>query len=145
MLIHYSTKKHPIKRCSCQIIILHRADRGHAKPTRHHAYQGYIDTVLVELEEQHGINPYTTPVLVYTNMDRSKQQALDDIFNGKTFKWIDEHVQSCVAVVDVDTGKLVAVGAGRNKTSALSYNFAVSRFGMKVIKNQMAKDGIAQY
>mgnify|MGYP002517513841 CR=1 FL=1 len=101
--------------------------------------------MLVELEEQHGINPYTTPVLVYTNMDRSKQQALDDIFNGKTFKWIDEHVQSCVAVVDVDTGKLVAVGAGRNKTSALSYNFAVSRFGMKVIKNQMAKDGIAQY
>ena len=88
------------------------------------AFQGYIDTVLVELEEQHGINPYTTPVLVYTNMDRSKQQALDDIFNGKTFKWIDEHVQSGVAVVDVDTGKLVAVGAGRNKTSALSYNFA---------------------
>lgn len=87
-------------------------------------FQGYIDTVIAELRDQHGINPLTTPVLVYTNMDRNKQQAIDDIFNGKTFKWIDDYVESGVAVVDVDTGKLVAVGAGRNKTTELSYNFA---------------------
>lgn len=87
-------------------------------------FQGYIDTVLTELNEQHGINPLKTPVLIYTNMDRSKQKALDDIFNGKTFKWIDDTVESGVAVVDVDTGKIVAIGAGRNKTTELSFNFA---------------------
>jgi len=87
-------------------------------------FQGYIDTVIAELQNQHGINPLKTPVLIYTNMDRAKQKALDDIFNGKTFKWIDDTVESGVAVVDVDTGKLVAVGAGRNKTTELSFNFA---------------------
>lgn len=87
-------------------------------------YQGYIDTVLRELEVKYGINPYTTPVLIYTNMDRSKQKALDDIFNGVTFKWAKEDVESGVAVVDVDTGKLVAVGAGRDKTTERSFNYA---------------------
>jgi len=95
-----------------------------AKDAKTLEYQSYIDTVIAELQNQHGINPLQTPVLVYTNMDRSKQKALDDIFNGKTFKWIDDAVDSGVAVVDVKTGKLVAVGGGRNKTTELSFNYA---------------------
>lgn len=95
-----------------------------AKDAKTLEYQSYIDTVIAELQNQHGINPLQTPVLVYTNMDRSKQKAIDDIFNGKTFKWVDDAVDSGVAVVDVKTGKLVAVGGGRNKTTELSFNYA---------------------
>lgn len=81
------------------------------------AYASYIDTVIEELQEVHGINPYTTPVEIYTNMDSEKQRAIDDIFNGVTYKWKDDKVQSGVAVIDVDTGKIVAVGGGRFKSS----------------------------
>jgi len=81
------------------------------------AYISYIDTVVDELMDKRGINPYTTPVEIYTNMDRSRQQKIDDIFNGVTFTWKDDKVQSGVAVIDVDTGKIVAVGGGRFKSS----------------------------
>ena len=95
------------------------------KQTKTLAYQGYIDTVVEELKEKHGINPNVTSVLIYTNMDRKRQAGLDEIFNNNSkYKWINDKVQSGVAVVEVSTGKVVAIGAGRNKTTPFSWNFA---------------------
>jgi len=89
------------------------------------AYISYIDTVIDELMDKRGINPYTTPVEIYTNMDREKQQGIDNIFNGVTYKWKDDKIQSGVAVIDVDTGKIVAVGGGRFKsTPRTTLNYA---------------------
>lgn len=96
-----------------------------ANKTKTLDYQGYIDTVIYELKDKHHIDPYTTPVLIYTNMDKEKQQGLDDIFNGKgSYKWVNDTVESGVAVVEAKTGKVVAIGAGRNKTSPLTWNTA---------------------
>lgn len=89
-------------------------------------YQAYIDTVYEELTKsgsKWNINPNTNSVLIYTNMDSEKQKGIDDIFNGVTHKWENDVVQSGVAVVDVNTGKIVAIGAGRNNT-ALGFNRA---------------------
>jgi len=94
------------------------------KSTRSSKYQSYIDTVIQELDEKHGINPNVTPVKIYTNMDPEKQAGIDDIFNGVTFKWPNEGIEGGVAVTDVNTGKIVAIGAGRNKTSQLTLNTA---------------------
>lgn len=94
------------------------------KSTKTLKYQSYIDTVRQELIEKYGVNPTTTSLLVYTNMDKEKQEGLDDIFNSKTFKWPNEKVDSGVAVVESSTGKIVAVGAGRNKTGAYQNNLA---------------------
>ncbi|MDD6224559.1 MAG: transglycosylase domain-containing protein [bacterium] len=80
------------------------------------AFISYIDTVVDELMDKRGINPYITPVEIYTNMDRERQQKIDNIFNGIGFTWKDDKVQSGVAVVEVDTGKIVAVGGGRFKS-----------------------------
>ena len=55
------------------------------------AYASYIDTVIEELQEVHGINPYTTPVEIYTNMDSEKQKAIDDIFNGVDIISVIQH------------------------------------------------------
>lgn len=89
------------------------------------AFISYIDTVIDELMDKRGINPYITPVEIYTNMDLNKQKGIDDIFNGATYKWKDDKVQSGVAVIDVHTGKIVAVGGGRFKTSPrTTTNFA---------------------
>lgn len=87
-------------------------------------YQGYIDTVVSELKDKYGVNPYTTPLLVYTNLDRSKQDAVNSVLNGENYNWIDDKVQTGVAVLDSETGKILAIGNGRNKSGALQLNNA---------------------
>lgn len=77
-------------------------------------YQGYIDTVVAEIEDKYGLNAYTTPLLVYTNLDRSKQDAVNSVLNGETYDWINDKVQAGVSVLDSATGKILAIGNGRN-------------------------------
>ena len=87
-------------------------------------FQGYIDTVVEELNKKYKVNPYNTPMLIYTNMDAKRQTEMDKIFNGETFKWENNYVQAGVSAIDVKTGKIVAIGAGRNRKGASTYNLA---------------------
>ena len=77
-------------------------------------YQGYIDTVVKEIEKKYKVNAYTTPLLVYTNLDRGKQDAITRTLNGETFTWINDKIQSGISVLDSQTGKILAIGNGRN-------------------------------
>lgn len=86
-------------------------------------YQGYRDTVISELEDKYNIDPTKTPVEVYTNLDRSKQDAVNSVMNGETYTWIDDKVQAGVTVLDSETGKILAIGAGRNRAAG-GWNFA---------------------
>ena len=90
------------------------------------AYQSYIDTVIEELWDKYGIDPYSSSLKIYTNMDTKRQAGLDDIFNGLTFKWENDKVQAGIAAIDVDTGKIVAIAGGRN-TGARQLNRAASK------------------
>ena len=87
-------------------------------------YQSYIDVVIDEVEEKTGNNPYTTGMKIYTNLDPDKQKTLNDIMSGKTWKWKDDKVQAGIAIVDVNTGALVATGGGRNQKGERQYNYA---------------------
>ncbi len=88
------------------------------------AYQSYIDMVVNELIDEFGIDPYEIPVLVYTNLDRAKQDKLYDVFTGKSYKWPNKTIQSGVAAIESNTGKIIAVGGGRFRTGALQQNYA---------------------
>ena len=77
-------------------------------------YQGYIDYVVDELMSRYGVNPYLTPLLVYTNLDRTKQDGVNLVMTGQYFTWKDDLVQGGVAVIDSETGKVLAIGNGRN-------------------------------
>lgn len=77
-------------------------------------YQGYIDTVVDEIKREYGVNPYTTSLLVYTNLDTTKQDAVNNVLNGEGYNWINDKVQTGVAVLDSGTGKILAIGNGRN-------------------------------
>ncbi len=87
-------------------------------------YQSYIDIVIKEIEEKTDDSPYTTGMKIYTNLDTSKQELLNDIMSGKTWTWKDDKVQAGIAIVDVNSGALVAVGGGRNRTGERQWNFA---------------------
>lgn len=87
-------------------------------------YQGYIDTVVDEVKDKYKVNAYTTPLLIYTNMDTSKQDAVNSVLNGETYTWINDKVQTGVSVLDSQTGKILAIGNGRNRSGANSFNYA---------------------
>ncbi len=92
-------------------------------------YQGYIDAVVEEVQDTYGVDPYTTPLLVYTNLDRGRQDAVNAVLAGENYNWIDDRVQSGVAVLESETGKILAIGNGRNingrsNSSARILNYA---------------------
>ena len=88
-------------------------------------YQGYIDLVCTEVQNKYGVDPYTTPMLVYTNMNRANQDGINKIMDGKTsYKWKDDEMQAGIAVVDSTNGKILAIGAGRNRSGAKSFSYA---------------------
>ena len=94
-------------------------------------YQGYIDTVVEEIMDKtktkdnpNGDNPYTVPMKIYTTMEKSIQDGINKAMSGETYTWHDDYAQAGIAVVNVETGAIAAVGAGRNKTGILTHNFA---------------------
>ena len=87
-------------------------------------YQGYIDTVIEEAKEKYRVNPYTTPLIIHTNMDRDKQDAVNAVFNGEAYDWINEKIQAGAAVLDTETGQILAIGAGRNRSGKSTFNYA---------------------
>ena len=95
-------------------------------------YQGYIDTVVDEVKEKYGVNPYTTSLKVYTNLDTTKQDAVNRVLNGEAYTWINDVVQCGVAVLDTETGKILAVGNGRNVGKRASNTADQFNFGTEL-------------
>lgn len=95
-------------------------------------YQGYIDTVVDEVREKYKVNPYTTSLKVYTNLDRTKQDAVNRVLNGEAYTWINDVVQCGVAVLDTETGKILAVGNGRNVGTRASSTADQFNFGTEL-------------
>ena len=87
-------------------------------------YQGYIDTVVKEIRDTYGVNAYTTSLKVYTTLDRTKQEAVDRVLSGEAYGWLNDVLQTGVAVVNSENGAILAIGAGRNRSGLNSYNYA---------------------
>lgn len=86
----------------------------------------FIDTVIEQLIDEYGDeagNPYKNSMEVWTTMDPAKQNHLNKIFSGESWKWENSSVTAGIAALDTKTGAIVAVGAGRNRT-ARSFNTA---------------------
>ena len=86
-------------------------------------FQDFIDTVVDEVIEETGRNPYITPMVIYTTMDAGIQTNVNKIMNNsKNFK--DKVIQAGIAITSSENGSIVAIGAGRNKSGARQFNFA---------------------
>ncbi len=99
-------------------------DERNADGSVENEYQGFIDTVVADVKAKTGSDPYTVPMEIYSTMDVDKQKHLNAIMNGEKYKWVDSKVTAGIAAIDVKTGALVAVGAGRDKSKALTFNTA---------------------
>ena len=102
-----------------------KAKEGNAAdPNLVNKYQSFLDVVVAEIEKNTGDDPYTTPMKIYTTMDRAKQEYVNDIMNGVSYDWENDVVQAGVAVTNVDNGAIVAIGGGRNIDAAATLNHA---------------------
>jgi penicillin-binding protein 1A len=77
-------------------------------------YQAYVDTVITEVQSLTGLDPYTTPMKIYTSMDRALQDKVEAIQNGTDkLKWPNEIIQTAIVTLNNKTGEIVAMGGGR--------------------------------
>ena len=86
--------------------------------------QAYIDTVIDELEDVYEIDPYSTPVRVYTAMNQQVQAYCDKISNGEVIKFKDQYINYATAIVQNQTGLIVGLCGGRNYDRARKFNYA---------------------
>lgn len=103
--------------------------KGKSSTTDNDKYQGFINVVVNEIQSKYNVNPYQYSMKIYTTMDISQQDKLNDIMNGKTYKWENDVVQAGVVAVDNKTGGIVAVGSGRNQKAGTSYKDYVAGTG----------------
>lgn len=108
---------------SIPIEVICKDSTGKSASSGNNDYQDYIDTVVQELDKKYNVNPYKTSLLIYTNMDRAKQDGVNRVFKGESYNWVDDKIQSGVSVLDSQTGKILAIGGGRNRSIG-GYNFA---------------------
>lgn len=94
-------------------------------------WQAFIDTVIAEViqdtksdENPNGLDPALVPMEIYTTIDTDIQAHINSIMDGETFNWPNEVVTGGIAVVDVHTGEIKAIGGGRNKKGERTFNMA---------------------
>ena len=112
---------------SVESLTVNAGENSNANP-----YQGFIDTVAEELEDKYGIDPYTTPLLVYTTLDRNRQLGINSVLSGEAYSWIDDRVQSGVAVLDSQTGAILAIGNGRNINGRSNSNARILNYATQI-------------
>ena len=78
-------------------------------------YAAFIDTAIEEVIKKTGQDPRTTPMIIYTTMNQSKQDHINCVTDGGCYNFKNDVVQTAIAVVDVNAGAIVAIGAGRNR------------------------------
>lgn len=87
-------------------------------------YQQFVDMVIKEVREKTGESPYTKSMVIYTTLDPDLQKHVSDIMFGKTYTWENKKVQGGVAIVDINTGAIAAVGGARSVKQANTHNRA---------------------
>ena len=80
------------------------------------SYKSFVDYVVEEVKDKTGDNPYTTPMDIYTTMDKESQELSDKLCNGEGVSYPDERFQTGFAVMNNQTGAILALGGGRSYT-----------------------------
>ena len=91
-------------------------------------YQAYLDVVYSQAYELTGKDPFLVPMKIYTHMDISTQKIIDNIQNGtdSIISFDDDNQQFASAIIENNTGHIIAIAGGRNYSGQRLYNRAYS-------------------
>lgn len=76
--------------------------------------QAYIDQTIQEVAALTGQDPSIIPMDIYTALNTGAQAELDRIMNGEIISFPNEMMDFGTAIVNNQTGEIIAVGAGRH-------------------------------
>ncbi len=93
-------------------------------------YQAYIDEVINEVMEITGEDPSTTPMTIYSNMDREIQEAVELVQNEgvEHIQFYDELQQTAIVITDNTNGQIIALGGGKNYQGERMFNRATDMY-----------------
>lgn len=95
-------------------------------------YQAYIDAVVSEVSQLTNLDPYTTPMKIYTYMDVEVQRIADLIEAGKIeeIAFPDDEMEIASVSVNNQTGAINAIIGGRNYADGgqLLLNHAIDQY-----------------
>ena len=79
-------------------------------------YQAYIDEAIKEAQNVTGQDPMNVSMQIYTAMDPTAQDAVEDILagNNPNVTFADDLMEAGVISENNQTGEIVAIGGGRN-------------------------------
>lgn len=78
-------------------------------------YMSFVNLVIEEIGDDLNLDPYTTPMKVYTTLNKPKQDEINKILKGETYKWKNPVVDAGIAMIDTKTGAIHAISGGRHK------------------------------
>ena len=95
-------------------------------------YQAYIDEAIKEAEEVTGQDPMNVSMQIYTAMDPTAQEAVEDILagNNPNVTFADDLMEAGIISENNQTGEIVAIGGGRNYSQggSMLLNHATSQY-----------------
>ncbi|MCF0261083.1 MAG: hypothetical protein HUJ54_14580, partial [Erysipelotrichaceae bacterium] len=87
---------------------------NYVKKDTYNPNQPYIDQVIEECIKLTGQDPTIIPMDIYTALNVETQKEVDKVMNGEVIPYPNDLFDVGIGVTKVDTGEIVAVGAGRN-------------------------------
>lgn len=97
-----------------------------ATSTNDKIIDAYLTSVIAEVKKKMNVNPYTSGLKIYTNLDMSAQTKLYDLVNTSSdITYPSDKMQVAVTMTDPNTGKVIAQIGGRKLGNvSLAFNRA---------------------
>lgn len=77
-------------------------------------YQAVIDFVIDDVKEKTNQDPREVPMAIYTTIEKSVQDVINDLENGNLYSFANDKIQNGIAVTSTKDGSITALGPGRN-------------------------------
>ncbi|AIS63121.1 penicillin-binding protein 1A [Listeria ivanovii] len=86
-------------------------------------YDSYVTQVLSEIPKEYDV--YRDGLTIYTALDRDAQEYTEKMLNtNEIVNFTDDEMQAGIVLQDTKTGRVQAIGGGRNQTVTRGYNYA---------------------
>ncbi|MBC6297097.1 penicillin-binding protein 1A [Listeria sp. FSL L7-1517] len=86
-------------------------------------YDSYVTQVLSEIPKDYDV--YRDGLTIYTALDRDAQEYTEKMLNtNEIVNFTDDEMQAGIVLQDTKTGRVQAIGGGRNQTVTRGYNYA---------------------
>ena len=82
--------------------------------TKTTANQAVIDYVRDSVEKNTGINPFVTPVEIYTTIDKDVQNVLTKLEHDEIYEFPNDKIQEAMVITSIKDGSIVGLSGGRN-------------------------------